>query len=720
MKNIKNYEFLDRYILRIPLLNYLKTDGLTVNKLREIFDKKEIQEAIYLSSPEFYRELKRNFENKKNEDIEEKLIISLAKYVIRMASRSTPFGLFSGCSIGTFSDNTSIALKSSTAYKRKSRFDMNFICSLIKNVDHDDQIRTHIKYYANSSLSKIGYDYRYIEYKYNNNDRTHYLSSVEVNPYLEEIIKTAKNGASIKELVTLIIDDEITEEDATEFIHELIDNQILISELSPTVTGADYFNRVLSKIGGIKKYEWLYDLETTLKSLDKNTFNNDLTIYNELHENLKANQVQFNEKYLLQSDLVVTTSTNHIDSKVLDSIKKGLSVLNKLKFKRPNDRLSEFKKRFYNRYEDRLIPLSLALDVESGIGFSDKNIDASYYDISPLTEGFEIMFSNKNEKHPEDNRPELILQHLYLEALKNNKDEIVITDEILEGLEESWEEFPKTMAGMIKVLDESDEPQVFMDLFAGPTASLLMGRFGHVDEEFHSLIQAIFEKEQDETKINAEIAHLPQDRLGNITIRENQREYEIPYLAFSTLPVDKQLPIDDLYIKLDNDRIVLFSKKLNKEIVPYLSNAHHFSHGKSLPIYNFLGSLQVQNLYGALTLSLGSYTNYRHIPRISYKNVILSVAQWNINKNEIQKIVQDLDTWIKENNIPQYIVIADDDNELVIDLQNEISRKVFLSTIKKRRQLLLKEFLFKDKKFIVKDENKQGYCHEIITTICVK
>ncbi|MCD8411507.1 lantibiotic dehydratase family protein [Tenacibaculum finnmarkense] len=702
------YNFINRYVLRIPLLSLEDISSLNETSLKKIVLRKEISEAIYLASPSFHKELKKALENN---CLDEKMKISLSKYIIRMGFRCTPFGLFSGCDIGNFSKKSYIKLDEINNYKRVSRFDMNFLCALVQEIEKDEELRKKLLYFPNSTLSEIGFDFRYVEYKYIDNKRKHFISSVEANTYLKEVLKKAKEGQTIEELSIILtsFDEDIKKNEAINYIKDLINNQILVSDISPTVSGEDYFERILRKVDEIEKYNWLKKLKLEFDSID-NQYGVDK--YLKLYKILDSNNISYNQKYLVQTDLIVNTSQNTISYKTLKKIRKGLTVLNKLKHKKTNSNLEYFKNKFIERFNDELVPLSLALDVENGIGFSKNNYNSEHYDISNLTDDLEYPF--EKEEKEKISYPEKIIQRLMLRTLEKGEKELVLTDKDLEGLEEKWDDFPKTMSGMIKVLDDSENPKIFMNLFAGPTASLLLGRFGHVDEKFHSLIYEIFDIEKTKNNlIPAEIIHLPEDRLGNILIRKNQRNYEIPYLAFSTLPRDKQLNMSDLCVAVKEDRVVLFSKKLNKEILPFNSNAHDYSN--SMPIYNFLSNLQTQNLYGFLSLNLGNL-QYRYIPRISYENIIFSPAQWNIYKNEIHEIINDIDKWIKDYGIPQFIVFFEDDNELLIDLNNNLSIKVFKSLLKNKQQIIFKEFLFNNN-FLVKDKKNKGYCNEIIVSI---
>ena len=56
------------------------------------------------------------------------------RYLLRMAARSTPFGLFAGGSTGKLSRHTKIELGPLSDYERHTRLDMYYLCALVENL----------------------------------------------------------------------------------------------------------------------------------------------------------------------------------------------------------------------------------------------------------------------------------------------------------------------------------------------------------------------------------------------------------------------------------------------------------------------------------------------------------------------------------------------------------------------------------------------------------
>src|SRR5688500_5203080 len=124
----------DFYLLRTPYLplDFIRQfEGVSLSELSErlkvTFDDPALQEAIYIASPELFGEfMKWKQGTVTDEKSEQKLVLSLYRYLLRMSSRCTPYGLFAGCAVGRFDDQTRVTLADTAQYKKHSRLDMNY------------------------------------------------------------------------------------------------------------------------------------------------------------------------------------------------------------------------------------------------------------------------------------------------------------------------------------------------------------------------------------------------------------------------------------------------------------------------------------------------------------------------------------------------------------------------------------------------------------------
>ena len=100
-----------------------------------------------------------------------------------------------------------------------------------------------------------------------------------------------------------------------------------------------------------------------------------------------------------------------------------------------------------------------------------------------------------------------------------------------------------------------------------------------MNPEIEKLTRTILQREEANQPdcVYAEIVHLPESRIGNILMRPVLRKYEIPYLCGTTLSEEFQIPVTDLLVRIEGDKVVLRSKKLNKQVIPRMTTAHNFS-----------------------------------------------------------------------------------------------------------------------------------------------
>jgi hypothetical protein len=203
------------------------------------------------------------------------------------------------------------------------------------------------------------------------------------------------------------------------------------------------------------------------------------------------------------------------------------------------------------------------------------------------------------------------------------------------------------------------------------------------------------------------------------------REYEIPYLAKASVPLDFQIPLSDLFISVRQGKIALRSKRLNKEIIPRLSTAHNYSNN-AMPVYHFLCDLQTQGLRGGVSFHWGSLAGeFDFLPRAVYKNKILALATWKVKTVDFKAFIEKLspaeikekiEQWRNERKIPKLALLTEGDNELLVDFENVWSVKMLYSAIKKREAFELKEFLFDMENAVVQGADGLSFTNEFIIT----
>jgi polyhydroxyalkanoate synthesis regulator phasin len=721
-------------VLRTPLfpVNFYKTltSGRTISekKLKETFDDALVREAVFLASPPLYEELVKwangEITEKKKQ---EKLKYALLKYLSRMSARCTPFGLFAGCAVGSLGDKTELTLHKPEDHKKHTRLDMNYLVALSQNLAKDRAIKKQLLFFPNTGIYEAGNQLRYVEYGYINTQRHHHIVAVDNSVYLDKILQAAKQGKKLKDLASLLVDEENTEEEAQSFVDELVESQLLISELEPSVSGPEFLGQILQVLSKLKKVspivKTLKEVESELLEIDLN-MGNPVGRYYQISDKLKGLNTEFDLKFLFQTDMVLSPKAHVLSDTVVGSVKKAVSLFNKITLPPQETFLNQFREAFYDRFEEREVSLSKALDVEMGIGYKQNQGSA---EVNPLVDDLVLPIKNATTQDVKRTSIDVLFQKKFFEAIIQKEYTIVLTDGDFKDFEENWDDLPDTMSTMIEVVMVDGRQKIKCSGIGGSSAGNLLGRFCHGDEQLNELVQEIvnIETEMNTDKILAEIVHLPESRVGNILMRPAFRKHEIPYLAKSVLDTDSQIPIEDLTLSVKNgNHIVLKSKKHGREVIPHLTNAHNYS-ANALPIYHFLCDMQAQGKRGYLGINLGAFIQeYDFIPRIEYHDLVLSEAIWNIKKLDIErlqkhadeeeKLIDLMNGFRKERTIPQFVMLTDGDNELLINLENLDSVRMLLDTVRKRESFKLTEFLFGEDGVVKSEDNQAYYANQIV------
>lgn len=723
-----NYTFNRNFVARLPVLPY-KT-SYTQEEVKSLFEELEIfREAVFLASPVLYREaekwVKGEVPNKQESD---KIATSLTKYLIRMSTRCTPFGLFASCSHAEWGSANDIEVSGNLL--RHTRLDMLYLCELSRTLEKLPEIKPYLKYYPNTSIYPLGDELRYVEYQVVNGKRMHQISSVQKTNEAAAMLEQSKKGATAAELSAIIEEMGYSPVEAMEFIHNCIDAQLLISEIEPEVTGDDVFSQIINVMQRIsnegaelsKELNLLLPLKAAIQELDQKEKNNPAA-YQQVIEMARSLNVSINEKYLFQTDTFRPDGKTILSEHLQEDILEAMDVLCALNPIRSNENLQSFAKNFYTRYEEREIPILEALDTESGVGYQVKQKNG----FSPLLDGLVLNKRYADYFGIDVHKQELFLLSKLEEAMTLGHKTIRLSTEELKasGNLASYDDLPLSMSGILSYLGGE---MIHIESFAGSSAINVLGRFGHADQNIKSTIQNLVDQELalETQAILAEIVHLPESRVGNILLHPKYRKYEIPYLAKASVDADHIIGLDDIMISVNRNKIVLRSKKLNKEILPRLSNAHNYAHNAQ-PVYQFLCDMQHQHGRRGLNFQWFDLAKkHKFLPRVTVGNVVISFATWTLDKKEINaflaaaKDMNAIKSQLQKLDLPELITVADGDNTLLVDFKESNSVNLFIDMIKNRDTVILKEHIFSDHNYPFLDKQGNKYLNQLILPISRK
>lgn len=645
-----------------------------------------------------------------------------------MCTRSTPFGLFAGITLGNIADKTSIILDEKIT--RKTRLDMYLLSRLHESLLKDDKIKQKIKYKLNSSIHVYKNKFRYIEAD-DSIKHKHIISEVYIDKYIKAILKGGDKYHSFKYFVDIIKKFGFEEGAANDFIYQLINAQILIDEFSLHTTGEDYFKYLINKLEKIDSnsniLRYLKKIQDLLDELDEDVNSSFLKQkYDEIISILNLIKVDYNKECIFQVDYLKNSIKANIDLNIANQIQRIIPLLNYVSGNSENERLKLFKEKFASRYNTRKMPINEVLDSEYGVGYG--SVEDNLNMLNLLLDNITFPKKERSEDKISYGKFQNLLLNKLLENNGNTKCEIELVDSDFEQFNDLENlDFPTTLYALLNIFNiNKNNYLIRLRNFCGSSAAIPIARFSHLDHTIKSFIKEICNKEEKMTKnvIVAEICHIPQSRVGNVLFRCNSRNYEIPYLANSLLEEENIIDIKDIYIYHEYDTIKLYSKKHKKQVIPYLTCAHNYNNNSNIPLYQFLCDLQNQNKKNDFYFTWGSLEkNLKHIPRVRYKNIILSLAQWNIDIKSISHmcnitsdvaLLSEIIEWRKTLNIPNIVLLSEFDNELYIDFSNIISIRSFLEIIKLKDEITLLEFVDQSDDLLVKDSKSNSYLNECL------
>ena len=175
---------------------------------------------------------------------------ALLRYLIRMSSRTTPFGLFASVTLADVGERTSLHVGRTTRFRHKSHVDMEWLLRYVNDLERRPRIRRHLTFYFQSILSRFGNRY-YFEHC----DASGRLNetSIAVTSGVETLIRKSHQGILYKTLFSEMLAEipESNPKTMTAFLSKMIDYRIIVSSLTPPLTAAEPLAYVIDRLSSI-------------------------------------------------------------------------------------------------------------------------------------------------------------------------------------------------------------------------------------------------------------------------------------------------------------------------------------------------------------------------------------------------------------------------------------------------------------------------------------
>lgn len=712
-----------------------------VDRLRAEVADPILREALFVASPSLDEAIEAWLVDP--EDPRARGVVDIVvRYLARMAARPTPFGLFSGCSVGTLGARTALALAERGSYRRHTRLDMHYLSALCDALQRDPALRETLQYRPSTGLYEAAGQLRYAEGRSDPKTRAlgHHLVSVERTDYLDATLERAEHGARPGELADALVlrDPDVTRAEADAYVDQLIDSQILVSELAPPITGDEPIRGILATLAvSPESAAVLARAHDAVQALDEAGLGVPPTRYRAIAEVLSALPAKPELARLFQVDLYKPTVSAELGPQVVRELERAVGLLARVTRPPERDGLGRFREALMNRYGERLdgplaadstVPLVEVLDEEAGIGFPSPLGESR--EPSPLLDGLVLPPDRAPPRVGFGVREQHLLRRLGEKARAHAKEWVLEEEDLARLAPATPVELPDAFALVATLAAASPEAiergdfRLIVQTAAGPSGALLLGRFCHGDPALRRAVEAHLRAEEAARPdaLFAEVVHLPEGRLGNVLCRPALRPHEIAYLGRSGVSEEGRIPITDLRVGVSGERVVLYSVRHAREVIPRLTSAHNFETA-ALGVYRFLCALQRQSHAYWTWGPLGSAP---FLPRVSHGRIVLSPAQWNLGKDQLAPLgkgseverYRSAQRLRAELGLPRWVGVADQDNVLPVDLDNVLHVDSFVQLVKARESASLVELFAEEG--LVAGGPEGRFVHELVVPFVTK
>ncbi len=754
------YEAANFYMLRAPILparTFLQLTDMTHNPVHALPDKRDaciaevrvqcqqrllmlaseapIEHALAAASLSLIEGLAkvRRAEQSRRSD---RTYSSLMRYLVRMSSRPTPFGLFAGVAMGTFADETTLQLALPTVQQIRTRPDMSWLLSVIHCVEKIPEVVTQLNVCANQNIILAG-ERAFLPYADIYGQNNNHSISLRVTPVVQYVLQQAQYPIRYSKLYTLLLAQfpQASAQQVDRLLQQLWEHHFLISDLRPPLTLADPTTYILERLETLTHVEPictnLRQVVEEAAQVDRGRSDNAVSALRLLNQQQQRLLPEHKES-LLQIDTSLHVNDTYLHESIRQAAAQAATTLLRLSnLSQGLPHLQEYRQAFLERYGSYAeVPLLDLLSPETGL------------DAPPTYEHprrtYPLQVQQVNQMVPQRER---VLSRLVAKAVNDRAIEIEIPEMLLKQLERwsplsedaplSLEIYMQIQAASREAIDAGEWRAIISPNCGSPAGGRTFGRFFDLlgTEGVCSLQEFVRDEEAlAPDTIFAELSYLPtRARAANVAIRPALRRYEIVVGTTPSVPPDRVIPLSDLVVGVSNNHFYLRSIRLGKRI--QVCQNHMLSPITAPNVCRFLAEIAMDKGPCLAPFDWGITATSPFLPRLLQNNVVLCPAQWNLTQDMIKlsgpgsettRWFTGIQQWRETWRVPRYVYLTQADNRLLLDLEHPLLVEELhaeLETVGEKGYALLQEVLPDFQQLWLQDEQNAHHFSEIVVPL---
>lgn len=660
------------FMLRTPIFPFEVFETLLKEEepgpfLLSFYEKSPLlREAILAASPILYENLGRFA--KLNEKAKEQALSSLLKYVLRMSTRATPFGLFAFVSLGHFGQVTKGKIDLSKIEK-KGRPDMDWLLKILDQIFDRPDWLSKLPFKTNP-LIQYSMGRVILPYSRRKADKQEEVS-IRGSSLVMQILFKGQEEVIFEELVDeLLIEQPALEKDkVAQMIEKLCREDFLIPTIFPSLLSCSPFEDLVDNLKKILPHsEILTTLLETKQEIDQ--YNNQ--IFGQGEDILKNLITKMKEKGESATPLQIDSYSPEsvvLDANVGKEIGKIAELLWELsRVKTGIPHLREYHTRFLEKYGDfRLVPLTEVVDQIKGIGFPQSYSSGH----------------SENETINNEERDNCLLE-IWLQCLMEKKGEIHLSEEFINRFSSkdkknfapfSFDFFCELLADSDEEINRGDYSLLVHPVTGAGDGGSTFGRFAPFFDKDKSEKLAEFLKKEEANHpeiLFCETSFFPRaSRSGNVAINPLYRSRVLD-VGFSK-ESKQSIQLSDIYVGATHEYLFLSLPKEKKELTVVALNA--LNPEIAPPVIRLLREISKDRFRFLSPFDWGNGMKLPYRPRVRYQKAILSLASWRVThelikahpKEDLETVALRIKSWGDQWEIPRFIYLTYSDNKILLD-----------------------------------------------------